>query len=360
MNLFDVSRVHCDSSATCDIENWIAQIGSPDSGCFMMPRTPSPTKRQKGLDLEATPTNLMSLSQLDSASISTSDVTSDSGASRRSANPKKRERELRQASDYPLRRDLISNYPKPTPLMKDLYALQDAAVIPSTVKTALTKDSTWANQPRQAWFYEVGPKETTQQTSTDADMYSYTRLRQIRENTILCKTRMEHEAGWNDSVHAPLLEVALSGESGISYRNVTCCRVLPDFLQDNQSLFNVKIDYAILLDFPPKSSLASAVRTFRRPDPRTRHATPLQLPDNPDTPTVIPIETKSATADMISGPVQLAAWAQLHFAYLQRLPSAGGELPVLPVIFVHGARWRIDFAQRTTDELVSPASVLFC
>ncbi|KAK2053461.1 hypothetical protein LY76DRAFT_609122 [Colletotrichum caudatum] len=35
-----------------------------------------------------------------------------------------------------------------------------------------------------------------------------------------------------------------------------------------------------------------------------------------------------------------------------RLPSAGGELPVLPVIFVHGARWRVDFAQRTTEKLL--------
>ncbi|KAK1991974.1 hypothetical protein LX36DRAFT_715684 [Colletotrichum falcatum] len=108
---------------------------------------------------------------------------------------------------------------------------------------------------------------------------------------------IEHKAGWNDSVHILLLEVALSGESSISHRNdvLPCLAGLPpDFLQDNPSLFNVKIDHAILLDFPPKSSLASA-----------------------------------------------------------RLPSAGGELPALPVIFVHGARWRIDFAQRTTDELLT-------
>ncbi|TKW55344.1 hypothetical protein CTA1_11872 [Colletotrichum tanaceti] len=217
----------------------------------------TPTKRQKLLhnDLEATPTNLTSLSQLnlDSASISTFDTTSDSGvsgASCRSASPKKRERELRQAGECPLHGDLISNRPEPTPLMTDLY------------------------------------------------------------NLLPCLARLPSRQPTMPSCSSP-----------------------------------------------PESGLASAVRTFRKPDPHTQHATHLQLPDNPDTPTVIPIETKSATADMVSGPVQLAAWAQLHFAYLERLPSAGGQLPVLPVILVHGARWRVDFAQRTTDKLVSLVSV---
>ena len=115
----------------------------------------------------------------------------------------------------------------------------------------------------------------------------------------------------------------------------------------------MKIDYVVVLDPPARSALASAIRAYRTLNPRTRHATPLQLPDDPNTPTAIAIKTKSANADEISGPTQLALWARAHFRFLECLPSATGNLPILPVIYVHGARWRVDFAQRTAEKLVS-------
>ncbi|KAK1974334.1 hypothetical protein LZ30DRAFT_608268 [Colletotrichum cereale] len=359
MHLLDFPDNQGDASTSPFIEDWITHLCYPDLDCLIMSRTPSPAKR-KGPheDLEATPTNPPSFSRFtfDNASISTSDTASDSGqsgASRRSASPKKRERELRRATEYPLRRDKVTNRPDPTSLMRELYALQDAPVIPSTVKVcaALTKDSSWGNQPRDAWFYTASSDESTQQSSFDSDMYTYRRLCKIREKAIRCGTQMEHEAGWNDSVHAPLLEVALDDEPSVSYRNVTSCRVLPNFRREDQWL-NVKIDYAILLDFSPESDFTSTVEAYRKSDAGTHHVTYIQLPDNPDTPAAIPIETKSANAEMVSGPAQLAAWARTHFDFLSRLPSAA-QLPVLPVIFVHGARWRVDFAERAHGKLVS-------
>ncbi|KPM35263.1 hypothetical protein AK830_g11307 [Neonectria ditissima] len=63
------------------------------------------------------------------------------------------------------------------------------------------------------------------------------------------------------------------------------------------------------------------------------------------------LPTKSAAAEAVPGPVDLADRARAHFRHLDALLSAGA-LPILPVIFVHGASLRVGFAQSTADKLI--------
>ncbi|WQF90563.1 Putative PD-(D/E)XK nuclease [Colletotrichum destructivum] len=347
-------------NSNCDLyfDSYLEQA-APAISISIMSRTPSPQKRKATHpDPDATPTGpAFTKSTIDTASES-SDVVSFSSSRSGASSPKKREAELRADLRYPLHRQHISSLQQPTALMTDLMDLEDGPVIPSSVRELMTRDSTWSNRPKAAWFHsQVAPPRADAQSpshaSLDGDTYTYMRLAEIRENTILCKTRMEHEAGWNGAVHAPLLQVALRSEPEISHRNVssTTCRILPAFRESNPFLTDVKIDYAFFLEPAPENPLAAALQAYRQPNPHARHVALVQLPDNPNTPAAIPVETKSASADAVLGPVQLATWARAHFRHLESLPSAA-DLPLLPVIFVHGATWRVDFAQRTHDKLI--------
>lgn len=100
--------------------------------------------------------------------------------------------------------------------MRDLVALQSAPVIPSTVRDLVRGQCSWANPPADAWFYPAAAAAAAD------DEYTYRRLDAVHRHTIKCRQRMEHEAGWNDGVHAPLLDVAL-GDGQVpnaDYRNV--------------------------------------------------------------------------------------------------------------------------------------------
>lgn len=65
------------------------------------------------------------------------------------------------------------------------------------------------------------------------------------------------------------------------------------------------------------------------------------------------LETKSARADgAVAGPAQLAMWVRAQFKHLEQV-GKDGELLMLPVVFVQGEKWRVDFAERREGRLVS-------
>lgn len=100
-----------------------------------MSHTPSPSKKIKTgntpLDANATPRGNMPILSHASDSIS---ITTSSSRRSGSVSPKKRELELRQAIDFPLQRNQISEFGRPTPLMQDLVRLRKAPIIPHCFK----------------------------------------------------------------------------------------------------------------------------------------------------------------------------------------------------------------------------------
>jgi hypothetical protein len=87
---------------------------------------------------------------------------------------------------------------------------------------------------------------------------------------------------------------------------------------------------------------------------RSNRVVHFQTSDEANTPVAISIETKSHSSNSaIVGPAQLATWLRAHFRHLESLPNSSADaLPMLPVVFVDGTKWRVDFAVRTSNELV--------
>ncbi|KAJ4310919.1 hypothetical protein N0V84_010723 [Fusarium piperis] len=190
------------------------------------------------------------------------------------------------------------------------------------------------------------------------DEYVHRRVSLIRRRTARCKTRMSHESSWNDSVHAPLLEVALGEDhDDVTYENITQCRIYPELRDPDPFLKDAKVDYGIFIEPQEGSGLHSSIQRFKSLNHNNRVAH-LKLSDERNTPIAISIETKNPKSNgELSGPAQLGTWVRAHFRHLESLPRVSREnLPVLPIIFVNGADWRVDFAERRNDKMASRLS----
>ncbi|EXK24014.1 hypothetical protein FOMG_19240 [Fusarium oxysporum f. sp. melonis 26406] len=120
------------------IEAWILQIDDAidifDIDFNIMPRTPSPSKRQRTDQLPLDPNATPRVSNAPTLSSNTS--TTSSGRQSGSVSPKKRELELRQAIDFPLERRAYKEMQNPPQIVKDLVALTRSASIPHQFKVS--------------------------------------------------------------------------------------------------------------------------------------------------------------------------------------------------------------------------------
>ncbi|EXA30614.1 hypothetical protein FOVG_18034 [Fusarium oxysporum f. sp. pisi HDV247] len=338
------------------IEAWILQIDDAtdnfDIDFNIMPRTPSPSKRQRTDQLPLDPNATPRVSNAPSLSSNTS--TTSSGRQSGSVSPKKRELELRQATDFPLERRAYKEMQNPPQIVKDLVALTRSASIPHQFKERMTAKANPLDPPLDSWFR---PELSTESPDIQADEdYVFKRLSKITENSKHCQQRLAHESSWNDTVHAPLLELAFDDnniEQDVYYQNITHCRVYPDFRDQSPFLQEAKVDYAIFLNPAKNSTLDVSLRKYRSAS-RTNRVVHFQTSDEANTPVAISIETKSHSSNSaIVGPAQLATWLRAHFRHLESLPNSSADaLPMLPVVFVDGTKWRVDFAVRTSNELV--------
>ncbi|KAF5024620.1 hypothetical protein F66182_3383 [Fusarium sp. NRRL 66182] len=349
-----------DSSSSV-IKAWIHQIHaatqsphsySPDFD--IMSHTPSPSKRAKTshgpLDPNATP-RVSIPPPMSDASSGVSTTTSSSRKSG-SVSPKKRELELRQAIDFPLVRKGYREMQHPPRVVQDLAALARAPLIPHQFRERMAAKANPLDPPLDSWFLPDGLIPSLDTASSQE--YVFRRLSRITENSKHCQQRLAHESNWNDSVHSPLLEMAFDDtEQDVYYQNVTQCRIYPEFRDPSPFLQAAKVDYAVFLNPARNSSLGSLLRSYRSVD-RSNKVIHFQTSDEANTPAAISIETKSqSSVGAIAGPAQLATWLRAHFCHLASLPNSSADgLPMLPVIFVEGTKWRVDFAIRTQNELI--------
>ena len=174
-------------------------------------------------------------------------------------------------------------------------------------------------------------------------------MRRICRNSLKCKKKMEYEPSWNDLVHCRVLEEALEGQDAIDFRNLTLCRTLKTFHDDDPTLRENKVDYDIFLQPSQRcDGLSERLSDLASEDIDITHFT---LSDIAPTPLAISIETETLQAKPIEGSVQLANWVLAHFRQLARVVERRGldpghQLPILPIIYVYGNIWRVDFAHR--------------
>ncbi|OIW24131.1 hypothetical protein CONLIGDRAFT_636923 [Coniochaeta ligniaria NRRL 30616] len=346
----------------------------------------TPTKKrqlsQDGDDVDDTPRPSLGLQsqQLEapryvySQSASTSSASRSSGRTSGRSSPTKKELHLRQAIDFPVKRILLSK-PSITPaglppavreLMAELTALGAGrkAVIPESFHGRMCSENEFLNQPDDRWFDQ--PAEDTDE-SRFRDLYRDGRLRSLWRRSLRCTERREHEAGWNDNVHGPLLYEALDDISNVAPRNITTSRITLGFQDPDPALGGTKVDYGVFLESARLDDLGKTL------GPRLP-LVHVDLSDLSRTPLLISVETKSSNAREADGPTQLANWARAHFRHLEHVArpaakramsdvpvgnpvgqaavtvvrdGAPRSLPVLPLVFVFGDRWSVSFAQRT-------------
>lgn len=285
----------------------------------------------------------------------------------------------------------------------------DRAVIPETFRKSIQRQSGLRRAPDR-WFHPVprrtaagnsdagatGSSGSVPNTDQEEDMLDqdgstmlicrHWRLHEIWTNTKTCERKMEHEPAWNDSVHAPILAESIRGHNAVHYRNMytsypvhllarskcvfptlttslslnrTCCRVSPEYRDPDPLLGDNKVDYGLFLSRPPEHN--NPTDSLSHSPDILLPCSHIQLSDGAPTPLAVSIETKSLRADGIGGPSQLANWVRAHFRHLALLVERGGggvPLPVLPVVFVYGASWRVDFAERRDGKTVIYESVV--
>ncbi|KAM3549455.1 hypothetical protein MY1884_007774 [Beauveria asiatica] len=236
--------------------------------------------------------------------------------------------------------------------MQELVRIEETPVIPISLKTRIEKDSGWASPPRKSWFFDSPVSDS----GAEDAVYTYRRVIQIRDNTIKGQQQMAHEAEWNESVHWPLLELALNGNTatGVICRNVTQCGVYPELREPDPRILDTKSDYALCLNPERGSSLADRLCAYRQlhAENRTSH---IQFSDEANTPPAIGIETKSGGDGdgSTQSSAQSASFVRAQYRHIARLPNAGNQpLPRLPIVHVHGSRWSLDCAQRTESNTI--------
>ncbi|GJC88110.1 hypothetical protein ColLi_10948 [Colletotrichum liriopes] len=243
-------------------------------------------------------------------------------------------------------------------LLKDLGSYEQVrGVIPSGMRERIEQHEDITNGPYPEWYTETTAPQSVLE-------WEYQRLVHISEKSVECMERLDYEAGWNDRVHAPLLEVALETPAQASFpdiffRNITASLISSDVLKQDAVLKDTKVDYGIFIQpVGPDDELSVLIDDYIRVNPAA-NMTHTTLPDKPKTPLAISIETKSLSAKLNSGPAQLALWLRAQYQHLSQFACAAGAstdcaLPTMPIILVLGDTWRVLFARRTADSLPAP------
>lgn len=212
----------------------------------------------------------------------------------------------------------------------------------------MSADAGIFDQPHPGWFYTA--REGQEELRT-----FHRQMRRICRNSLKCKDKMEDGPAWNELVHCRVLEEALEGRDIVAFRNIRLCHTLKAFHDGDPMIRESKVDYGIFLDSARGGDgLSESFLDVAREGIDLTHFT---LSDFAPTPLAISIKTTTLQAEPVEGSVQLANWVRGHFRQLSRVAERRGhdpgyQLPVLPIIYVCGNVWRVDFAHRWEGKTV--------
>ncbi|RMZ71903.1 Methyltransferase type 11 [Pyrenophora seminiperda CCB06] len=183
--------------------------------------------------------------------------------------------------------------------------------------------------------------------------YEFRCIKEIRDGTLICKTRHLHEPSWNELVHCQMLKLAVRNRDSFSYYNITTARINKELVPGNEYgeiLKSKMIDFAVTVGPPliETKLVISRINASQHKLPRTINPSdysPLRYE-----PVVLGIETKSASGSSENGEVQLSVWAMAHFNRLRHLIQDPVTI-TLPLILITGAQWRLYFAVDSPSEI---------
>ncbi|CAI6342358.1 unnamed protein product [Periconia digitata] len=235
-------------------------------------------------------------------------------------------------------------------LYKTVQALarRSKGVIPLGIEAEIEKDSHGDLEDLEDYVAKTSHDKTHEQLKDE-----FKAMREIRNETLVCKTKHLHEPGWNELVHGPMLKQAALGRAGFSYYNITTARVVRGLVPGNEYgelLKGKMIDFAVTLG-PPLIPTAHVINRLAASPPKLQRT--INPPDYSPLcyePVVLSIETKSPDGGGENGEVQLSLWAMAYFNRLRQLMQDPVTM-ALPLLLVTDARWKLYFASDLGDEI---------
>jgi len=186
-------------------------------------------------------------------------------------------------------------------------------------------------------------------------------LRDIEEAARHSSSTSASEAAWNTRVHVPLLVHATTGFRAVHVEPATTAQIArgampPTTRNDGRDVSQGKmIDIAVVLRPGADTPLAAAIHAAlgamppagSGPDSSFESVnqtmyTPLRF-----CPTAVSVETKTLSADVEAGRVQLGVWVAAWHRRMEafRTPaSAGVSIVTLPLLLITGHDWKLMFA----------------
>ncbi|KAH7108854.1 hypothetical protein B0J11DRAFT_545513 [Dendryphion nanum] len=188
-------------------------------------------------------------------------------------------------------------------LYKTVQALarRSKGVIPLGIEAEIEKDTRGDLEDLEDYVAKTSNGKTYEQLKDE-----FKAMREIRNETSVCKTKHLHEPSWNELVHGPMLKQATLGRASFSHYNITTARVIKELVPGNEYgelLKGKMIDFAVTLG-PPLIPTA---------------------------------HTKSPDGGGENGEVQLSLWAMAYFNRLRQLIQ-DPVVMTLPLLLVTDAR----------------------
>ncbi|KAH7016561.1 uncharacterized protein B0I36DRAFT_338103 [Microdochium trichocladiopsis] len=300
--------------------------------------------------------------------------------SRTSISPRKRALALLQADDLPIVSYPMSNIHSHAGmttatrnLLEDLTKIRARqGIFPQQLKQHIQETSDPLVDAIGDYMFSIDKADTTPTLSTSLDapltvaassgildrLFAHRSIIEVVAASNFCADpiRPVNEAGWNDRVHARVLDMALKEATCLLFHNITTVSPAHDFRDPNPTLKDSKIDYGIFLSpsstEPLKDAFDSFLRARRGPVGfPVRQLNALHQFES-DRPMSVGIETKREHGGDAQGSNQLANWARIHFRHLRSILRAVAprkkpfptDILTLPLIAVEGARWDLKLA----------------
>jgi hypothetical protein len=178
-------------------------------------------------------------------------------------------------------------------------------------------------------------------------------MRDIRNETSVCKTKHLHEPSWNELVHSQMLKQAVLRRPGFSYYNITTARVIKELVPGSEYgefLKSKMIAFAVTLGPPFIPTAHVTNRLAASPPKLQRTISPSDYSPLCYEPVVLSIETKSPDGGSENGEVQLSLWAMANFNRLRQLIQDPVAITI-PLLLVSDARWKLYFASDLMHEI---------
>ncbi|KAI4111322.1 MAG: hypothetical protein LQ345_006822 [Seirophora villosa] len=237
-------------------------------------------------------------------------------------------------------------------LRKDLEALQKRkGLIDGSIREAAQKKL--GNDDEDTLYKDRETTATPEETCEHLQIWL--RVLQIEDAAEECEVEDCAEASWNAEVHCRILREALQGQwrsKNVWYRDITTAKIFDKELLPKIPGLSAKsklVDFAIMMRPQESSVLEDAIeRKCSSMPSKTINQTDASYIRNK--PVAISMEVKRPAGNEDVATVELQTWVTAHYNMLKVLlypNNAPGtfELPVLPLIQVHGHMWNLWIAE---------------